>query len=224
MMDSSFFAQQWYFVNSKVAHGQIPLWTPYMTQGAPAWWYFSFYYRIDIFTNVPYVILPLDKRDPFFIALYGSLFFFDKFILMAGVWLLAKRYFSSPLTVFFVASTVLASSITMTQNSFPLILCYGLPLIIYLLHRFFDTWNWKWLFFVIYFYSVISINTIYFLPITTLGCFFIFCCLLHWIIPRVDQEFLRSIKVTWISILLTLIVLLIFYFYPWFCQRPINAC
>jgi len=199
------FAQQWFFVNSKVAHGQIPLWTPYMTQGNPAWWYFSFYYRIDIFTNILMLFSHWIKGIHFLPLFYGGLFF-DKFILLAGVWLLAKRYFSSPLTVFFVASTVLASSITMTQNSFPLILCYGLPLVIYLLHRFFDTWNWKWLFFVIYFYSVISINTIYFLPITTLAVFLYFFIYYIGSFPVLIKNFkINKSDLIWVFLILILL-------------------
>ncbi len=200
-------AHQWFFVNSKVVYGQIPFWTPFMAQGTPAWWYFI-YSRMDIFTNVLMLFSCLIKNTHFLPLFYSALVF-DKFILLAGVWLLAKRYFGSPLTVFFVASTVMASTITMTQNSFTLILFYAVPLIIYLLHRFFDAWDWKWLFLAVFFYCTISINTFYFFPIISLAVFLYFFVFYCRSFPFLIKDFkIRRSDLIWI--MLTICWMLIF--------------
>jgi|GEM_PF-6100652 len=165
-------AQQWFFINSKVSNHQIPLWTPYMAHGTPTWWYFL-YSRIDIFTNIVMVFSHWIK-DLNFLVLYYAGLLFDKFVLLVGVWLLAKRYFQNPATVFFVASTVMATTVTFSQNSFTLVMFYILPLIIYLLHRFFDSWDWKWLFLTVFLFCTVSINVYYFIPIISLAVFLYF--------------------------------------------------
>ena len=166
------FVHQWFFINSAIAHHEIPMWSPYLNHGTPVWWYFI-YSRMDIFSNVWMLFSHWLNAGNFLGIFYGSLFF-DKFILCCGVWLLAKRYFSSPVTVFFVVITEMATTVTYTQNSFCLIMFYCLPLIIYFLHRFFDTFNWKWLFLAAFLFLTVSINIFYFISIITLAIFIYF--------------------------------------------------
>ncbi len=176
------FSHQYYFLNSKVVYGQIPLWTPYMTQGTPTWWYFT-YSRIDMFTNMLMLFSKWIRNINFLPLFYGGLFF-NKFILLTGVWLLAKRYFTNPVTKFFVASTVMASTIALNQSSFTLSLFYGLPLIIYLLHCFFDALNWKWLFcviFLLYYLYQYLLFCLCYVP----GYFFIFFRIFYGLISQI---------------------------------------
>jgi len=201
------FAHQWFFINSGISHHEFPLWSPYLNQGTPVWWYFI-YSRMDMFSNAVMMFAPWIKAANFLGFFYGSLFF-DKFILLCGVWLLAGRYFSRPVTVFFVASTVLATTVTYTQNSFPLVMVYVLPLIIYLLHRFFDTFNWRWLFLTVFLFCTVSINVFYFIPIISLAVFIYF--LTAACISR--GEFFKGFKIrpkdlVWISATALLLLLL----------------
>ncbi len=163
-------AHQWFFLNGRVSYGEYPLWTPYMSHGIPMWWNFI---RMDVFLNSLMVFADSLKGMNFLPFFYTGLFF-DKFILLVGVWLLGKRYFNNPLTIFFVAVTVMASTVTLSQVSFPLVLFYSIPLTLYLLHRFFDTYNFKWLFLAVFLFCVLSINIYYFIPIISLAIFLYF--------------------------------------------------
>ncbi len=164
--------QQWFFVNSAISHHEFPLWSPYLNHGTPVWWYFI-YSRMEIFFNTVMLFSPWIKGGNFLVYFYGSIFF-DKFILLCGVWLLSRRYFNSPLTAFFVSATVMATTIAYTQNSFSLVLFYVLPLMIYLLHRFFDTKSWKWLLLALFLLCTVSINVFYFISVITLAVFVFF--------------------------------------------------
>ena len=198
---------QWYFVNSKVSHQQIPLWTPYLTHGNPAWWFFI-YSRMDIFSNLMMLFSAWIKGINFLPLFYRGLFF-NKFILLLGTWLLASRCFANPVTVFFVVSTVMASTITMTQTSFTLTLIYGLPLMIYLLHRFFDSRRWFWFFLAFYFFCMISINIYYFVPVFSLSIFLYFFVHYFKSFPELVKDIkLQKNDIVWIVLTIVLFLIL----------------
>ena len=159
------FVDQWYFVNGKVSHHEIPLWTPYMAHGQVTSYIYN---RLGMFHNILMLFSAWIKNINFLPLFYLGLFF-DKFILLTGTWLLARRYFKNPVTVFFVASTLVASTITFTQFTHTILLIYCLPLTLYLLHRFFDDWKWKWLFLSVFLFSVVSINIYYFISVFPLA-------------------------------------------------------
>ncbi len=164
------FADQWFFINSRVSHHEIPLWTPYMDHGQVTSYIYN---RLGMFMNVLMLFSGWIKHVNFFILFYAGLFF-DRFVLLAGTWLLAKRYFKNPVTVFFVASTVVASTVSLTQITHTILLIYCLPLTLYLLHRFFDAWKWQWLFLAVFLISVVSVNVYYFIAPFSLAVFMYF--------------------------------------------------
>ncbi len=142
-----YFIIQYYFLNDKIFSGETPQWMQYMTHGTVAtWWYV---HQAGIFQNVLLqisgFISPLLKSTNFAI-IFNIGIFIDELILLSGSWLLAKRFFKSPLTVFFVTLTVIGSCIWMLQPWFNFHLYYTLPLILHFGHKFLDTGKWRYLF------------------------------------------------------------------------------
>jgi hypothetical protein len=146
------FFNQYYHLNGIVQYGQVPLWTPFMTQGAPmAWWYalqggpgFLF----DIFALLGGGLKHFD-----FFALFHLGLFFNQAVLFLGVWLLSGRYFASVSTRVFVMLCVASSFVFYAQAHF-LLLIYIIPMVLWFMHRFFDTAKWRWLFAAGYIYLV----------------------------------------------------------------------
>lgn len=62
----------------------------------------------------------------------------DELLLLVGVWLLARRYYGSPYTVFFVAVAAVGSCMWIDQFSFNLHSYYAAPMIIFLIHEFLE--------------------------------------------------------------------------------------
>jgi hypothetical protein len=62
--------------------------------------------------------------------------FLEEFILLVGAWRLARHYYASPYSRFFVGVAVLGSSYWASHFSFNLKLFYGVPLILSLIHDF----------------------------------------------------------------------------------------
>ena len=94
--------------------------------------------------NAVLLFAPLLKGGNFLPIFYSNVFF-DIFVLLLGTWLLAKRFFVSLFSVWFVTFTVITSSVWMSQIYFNLWIFYAFPLIVYLLHRFLDTAKWRYL-------------------------------------------------------------------------------
>jgi len=186
------FVDQWYFVNGKVSYHEVPLWTPFVTHGQVTSYTYN---RLGMFSNILMLFSGWIKHINF-LPLYYLGLFFDKFILLTGTWLLARRYFKNPLTVFFVASTVMASTITLTQITHTILLIYCLPLTLYLLHRFFDSWKWKWLFATVFLMSIVSINIYYFISLFPLAVFLYF--LVVFFITPVKNFKMRGADIVWI--------------------------
>src|SRR5581483_6987978 len=77
------------------------------------------------------------------LATYYASMFVDEMVLLAGVWLLARRFFSPP-TVFFIAVSVVGCGVWLDQPYWNFKLYYAIPLILELGHRFVDTGRWRW--------------------------------------------------------------------------------
>jgi len=136
------FALQYFFLNETTAGGEIPQWIPWIMQGMPATWYYSMF-------TTPFAHLLLQMgallRGFNFITLYYLIFWVNTLFLVAGTWLLAKRFFPSVWTVFFVTTAVAGSAVWTTQPHFNFYFICCLPLILHLAHAFLETGKWRYL-------------------------------------------------------------------------------
>lgn len=207
------FALDYYFLNSAVIHHEIPQWIPFLTHGTTALWFFIVQGVPGILTNVLFLAGPLLKGVNFLSIFYLEIFF-DELVLLTGTWLLARKFFSSSYSVFFVASCVLFSSIAFTQIKFSLRIIYALPLIIYFLHALLDTGRWRYLLLAanLYFFQLVG-NLAYFLPISslTICSYFVF-----FVLANPDETVLAFKKLCfnrrfWVVVLFVLLNSLIFF-------------
>ncbi|HEC70166.1 MAG TPA: hypothetical protein ENI31_07795 [Candidatus Omnitrophica bacterium] len=190
-----YFSLQYYFLNNVVNSGQIPQWIPFMTHGTVAnFWYFL---QAGLFQNILLNSPPLFKNINF-LVFFNLGIFIDKLILLVGVWLLAKRFFSSLFTVFFVTLTSLASSVWVSQIWWNFHLYYVLPLILYLLHTFLDKKRWIYLFLAGGLLAIQTLgNLFYFLPVTTLVIFLYFLFYSIFNFKEVVQD-IKNLKWGWV--------------------------
>jgi len=131
---------QYSFLNNAVFSYEIPQWMPYITQGMTASWFFTV--SAGITQNFFFLIAPLLKGLNFLFLFHVGIFI-DELLLLVGTWLLARRTFQSPLTVFFVSASVLGSCIWMNQVWFAFHFVYAVPMLLFLGHEFFETGKWK---------------------------------------------------------------------------------
>jgi len=137
----SYFTSQYLVLNNAVMHGEIPQWEPYILQGTlMTWWY---YFQAGIFQTVLLGFAGLLKAVNF-LPLFHLGMIFDEILLLTGVWLLARRFFSSPYTWFFVAITVIGSCHEFEAPFMNFHFYYALPLIFHFFHRFLDTAKWRY--------------------------------------------------------------------------------
>ncbi|MDP3921265.1 MAG: hypothetical protein Q8R76_10730 [Candidatus Omnitrophota bacterium] len=132
----SLFSQQYYFLNNIVTAGELPFWTPFMTHGAVNNWLYT--PTAGLFHGILTLTGFLFKGWNF-IPLFHSAMLFDELVLLVGTWLLANRFFRSPFTVFFVAVSVMGTSIWMDSPWFNYRFYYAVPLILHFGHRFLET-------------------------------------------------------------------------------------
>ncbi len=138
-----YFSIQYYFLNNAVVNGEVAQWMPFMTQGSlAAWWYVI---QASIPQQIFLLAAPLLKSFNFF-PLFHLGMFADELIFMTGCWLLARRFFSSVLTVFFVVLTAVMSCVWWTQIWYAFHYFYCLPLILFFFHGFIDHGDRKKLF------------------------------------------------------------------------------
>ncbi|MBN1363891.1 MAG: hypothetical protein JW976_03710, partial [Syntrophaceae bacterium] len=103
---------QYTFLNHTINYGEIPQWMPFMTQGTLAdWWYVI---QGGILQNILFLSGGLFKNINFLPLFYAGIFL-DELLLLVGVWLLARRFFASPLTIFFVTLSIMGSCIWVLQ-------------------------------------------------------------------------------------------------------------
>ena len=133
-----YFTLQYFFLNNAAIYGEVPQWIPFMTHGSIATWWYSVLGVCGIWANMLLQCGPLIKNMNFLNIYYAGMFM-DELVLLVGTWLLGRRFFSSPLTVFFVCISVMGSSIWATQPYFNFYHFYTLFLaIIHFIHRFLD--------------------------------------------------------------------------------------
>ncbi len=164
-----YFGLQYYFLNSAVTSGELPQWIPYMTQGTVAnWWYAV---QGSLFQNASALLASWTPvlRSVNFVYLFSLGVWFDVLLLLLGTWLLSRRLFRSTHTAFFTTAIVVGPSIWASQPWFNFHLFYALPLLIALVHRFFDRGSWWSLLLALNFFALQTIGNLpYYPPVTGL--------------------------------------------------------
>jgi hypothetical protein len=162
-----YFGLQYYFLNNAVTGGEIPQWIPYMTQGTVANWWYAI--QGNLFLNAATLLGTGTLQSLNFLPLFYAGVAFDVLVLVVGVWLLARRFFSSSATVFFTAAAVAGPCIWMDQPWFNFHFLYAIPLMIALVHRFLDTGSWWYLLLAVNLLALQTIGNLpYCVPMTAL--------------------------------------------------------
>ncbi|MCX5848978.1 MAG: hypothetical protein NTW65_05970 [Deltaproteobacteria bacterium] len=198
---------QYYFLNNVVNYGEIPQWMPFMTHGTVAtWWYMI---QNGIFQNVFLLSGSLFKSFNFLPLFYAGIFL-DELLLLAGTWLLARRFFASPLTVFFVTLSIMGSCIWMIQPWFNFHFYYAIPLILYFVHIFLDSGKWRYYLLAGNLLFIQSLgNLTYYLPVISLVIFLYF--FFYFIFNYQDTwQKIKSLKFGWSYIFTTTLIILSF--------------
>jgi len=161
-----YFTLQYYFLNNVVNAGEIPQWMPFLTHGTvAAWWHII---SGGILQNIMLLSGSLFKGINF-LPLFHIGIFIEQLLLLTGVWLLGRRFFASPFTLFFVALSIMGSCIWMLQPWWNFHLYYAVPLILHFLHRFLDSGKWRYCFLAGNLLFMQSLGNLpYFLPLTSL--------------------------------------------------------
>ncbi len=203
-----YFFLQYYFLNNIVNVGEIPQWMPFMTHGTVASWLYAI--TSGLLQSTLFLTGSLLKNVNF-IPIYQMGMFIDELVLIVGVWFLARRFYSSVVTIFFVALTVLGSCIWMLQPWSNFHFYYALPLILYFGHVFLDNGKWRYVFlagtlFIVQFMG----NLPYLLPIISLVVFLYFFL---YILFNFKQEFetIKLLKIN-LSCLLCICALALLFF------------
>lgn len=132
---------QYYFLNNAVMHGEIPQWIPFLTHGTVAApWYFI---QAGLLQNALFLFAGLLK-NVHFLPLFDLGIFIDGLLLLTGTWLLARRFFSSPRTAFFISVSMMGSAIWPAQTWWNFHLLYALPLVLHFLHVFLEKGEWRY--------------------------------------------------------------------------------
>lgn len=215
----------YYFLNGAVQYGEIPQWVPYCMHGISGPTVFIMHYVTGVFFNVLLLLAPVLKEINFLPLFYIGLFV-DEMILTVGVWLLAKRYFKSPFTLFFVSCAAVFSIVPLTDISNTLRFFYAIPLILHYLHTFSNTQKWRYCFLAGYLYIFQALTTaVYFIPVTSLviAAYFIFYMLFN--VKEVGAR-LKGIQfgkgfVFWM--LLLALIAAHFYFFLHAAERELTA-
>ena len=202
-----YFALQYSFLNNVVNYGEIPQWMPFMTHGTVASWWHTI--QGGILQNVLFLSGSLFK-DINFLPLFYAGMFLDELLLLAGTWLLARRFFASPLTVFFVSLSIMGSCIWILQPWWNFHLYYALPLILYLIHTFLDSGKWRYYFLAgnLLFMQCLG-NLPYFLPVTSLVIFLYFLFYFTFDYQNTLQK-IKALKFGWSFVLITSLIILLF--------------
>ncbi len=167
-----YFTLQYSILNHRIIHGEIPQWTPFMTHGCLAT--LGYIMASGIFQSILFLTGDLFKNVNFIPLFYAGIFF-DELVLLTGVWLLGRRFFASPLTLFFVTLSVMGSCIWILQPWWNFHIYYAIPLILYFIHTFIDSGKWRYYFLAgnLLFIQCLG-NLPYFLPLTSLVIFLYF--------------------------------------------------
>lgn len=164
-----YFGMQYYFLNNAAAAGELPQWIPYMMQGTVASWWYAVQGGIYV-NSVALIAGPLGiLKGLNFLPFFYLGIWFDGLILLVGSWLLARRLFRSPITIFFVCLIVIGPCIWMSQPWYNFHFYYAFPLILALVHRFLDRGSWLSLLLAMNLFALQTIgNLAYYIPVTSL--------------------------------------------------------
>lgn len=186
------FSLQYYFLNGATTGGSIPQWMPLMTHGmvATVWWAV----QANPLQNVLLAAGPLVARLDF-LLLYHLGILVQELVLLAGVWLLARRFLTSSLAVFFVATAVLGSSVWTRNPWASLHLVYAVPLVLHFGHRFLERGRWRDILLAGNLLALQALGTVYGLPVTS---FVVFVYFASWVaLSREGRRQLLALRPTW---------------------------
>ncbi len=170
------FVSQYYRLNAMAEYGQIPLWTPFMTQGTTVTWWFALQGNSGFLLNAAVLLGKLLKHIDFFTLFHWSSFV-DKALFLAGVWLLAGRYYEQLASRVLVMLGVASGLVLYTQTGFGFFLFYAIPLILWMGHRFLETGHWRYVFGMAYLYLVQAASSVaYHVPMSTFAIALYFAC------------------------------------------------
>lgn len=167
-----YFSLQYSVLNHVIIHGDIPQWTPYLTHGSLAT--VGYITTSGILQNVLFLTGDLFRNINFLPLFYAGIFL-DELLLLTGVWLLGRRFFASPLTVFFVTLSIMGSCIWVLQPWWNFHIYYAIPLMIYFIHAFIDSGKWRYYFLAGNLLLMQCLGNLpYFLPVISLVIFLYF--------------------------------------------------
>lgn len=130
-----YYSLQYSFMANATATGEVALWMPHLTQGT------SSSALLGLQGGLPQnIFIPIGQLfdGTNFLILFDLGVLLDALLLLVGVWLLARKYYGSPYTVFFVAVAAVGSCMWIDQFSFNLHSYYAAPMIIFLIHEFLE--------------------------------------------------------------------------------------
>jgi len=198
------FMMRYYFLNSAVTTGDIPLWMPYMTQGTLAnWWYFI---QGGLLQNIAVALGPFIKFSNF-LDIYYLQAWLEHCILLLGTWLLSQRLYRTLTARLFVAIAVLASTIWFSQIWFNLRLIYAIPLILFLLDSYINSGSFRHLLGASVLFGVQWIGNLpYVIPLQAL--FILLYLLLQFsLYPQLLSAFLSHIRQLQLRLLIALCII-----------------
>ncbi|PKN53236.1 MAG: hypothetical protein CVU55_03230 [Deltaproteobacteria bacterium HGW-Deltaproteobacteria-13] len=202
-----YFTAQYYLLNNVVNYDAIPQWVPFMMHGTSAM--LGYIVSGAILQNILFLSGSLFKNVNFLTLFYAG-FFVDQLLLLAGVWLLARRFFVSPFTVFFVALSIMGSCVWLLQPWGNFHFYYAIPLILYLVHLFLDSGKWRYYFLAGNLLFMQSLGNVpYYLPVISLVIFLYF---LFYAISNYEdvRQKIKAIRFSWPFISSSFLIILSF--------------
>ena len=202
-----YFTLQYYFLNNAVNYGEIPQWVPFMTHGTLGTWGYTI--PGGILHNVLLLSGGLFKAINYLPLFYAGIFF-DELLLIVGTWLLARRFFISPFSIFFVTVSIMGSCIWMLQPWFNFHFYYAIPLILYFLHTFLDSGKWRYYLLAGNLFVIQCLgNPPYALPVTSLVIFLYF--IFYFAFTRNETwKKIKGMKFGWPFVFSTFLIILSF--------------
>jgi len=177
-----YFALKYVFLNNAANSGDIPQWMPFLTHGTVATWWYAV--QGGMLLN-GLLLAGQGLREFSFIALAHMDVFVHECFLLIGMWLLCRRFFVSPLSIYFTVTAAIGSAIWFTQPWWNLQFYFAVPLILHLVHSFLEKSQWRYIALAANLLAVQTLGGLpYFLPVTT---FVIFVYLFFYCLLNVDR-------------------------------------
>ena len=199
------FTAKYYFLNNAVFTNEIPQWVPYLTHGVPSAFWYGIHGTGGILTNTLMHMAGLIRQINFLVIYYWEIYF-EQVILLTGVWLLARRYYASCWTRFFVAVSILGTNVWTDQIGLNFHSYYALPFLLHFLHEFLDSGRWRYFSCVMSLFVLQSLsNAAYFISMVGLIMFLYFSAYaaFQWKEFWKKLRNIRAVGMDWIWILLS---------------------